>query len=69
MNLPDSIRKARLDRGLTLVEYGGLIGRTKQYMYLLEKGKIKLSYEMAVRLAKALDTTPDRMFSEFIDTK
>ncbi|HNV34647.1 MAG TPA: helix-turn-helix transcriptional regulator [Bacillota bacterium] len=69
MNLPDCIRKARLDRGMTLAVYGGLIGRTKQYMYLLEKGKIKLSYEMAVKLAKALDTTPDKMFSGFIEGK
>lgn len=62
MDLPDMIRKARLDRGLTLEDFGKLIGRSKQYMFLLENGRIRLSYETAVKIAKALGTKPDALF-------
>lgn len=64
MPLPDMIRKARTDRGLTLEQMGGLIGRSKQYMSQLEKGRIRLSYEAAVKIAEALGTTPDKLFLE-----
>jgi len=62
MDLPDLIRKARLDRSLTLEDFGKLIGRSKQYMFLLENGRIRLSYETAVKIAKALGTRPDALF-------
>ena len=64
MSLPDLIHKARTDRGLTLDQLGDMIGRSKQYMSQLEKGRIRLSYETAVKIAKALETTPDRLFLE-----
>ena len=51
-----------MDRGLTLEEFGRLIGRSKQYMFMLENGRIRLSYETAAKIAKALGTKPDSLF-------
>lgn len=62
MDLPALVKKTRTDRGLTLEEIGNMIGRSKQYMFLLENGRIRLSYETAVKIAKALGTRPDELF-------
>jgi transcriptional regulator with XRE-family HTH domain len=64
MPLLDRIKKARIDRGLTLEKFGELIGRSRQYMSQLERGKIRLSYETASKIARALATTPDELFFE-----
>jgi len=45
-----------------LEQLGDIIGRSKQYMYTLEKGNIRLSYEMAAKIARAMGTTPDEIF-------
>lgn len=62
MDLPALVKKTRTDRGLTLEELGNMIGRSKQYMFLLENGRIRLSYETALKIAKALGTKPDELF-------
>lgn len=62
MNIPLKLKQARLSRGLTMVQLGAMVSRSKQYMYALENGGIRLSYEMAVKIAKALGTTPDKLF-------
>ena len=62
MHIPLLLRQARLSRNLTLEQLGGLVGRSKQYLNQVEKGKIRLSYELAVKIAKAMGTTPDRLF-------
>jgi len=62
MNIPLLLRQARLSRNLTLEQLGGLVGRSKQYLNQVEKGKIRLSYEMAVKIAEAMGTTPDEIF-------
>lgn len=61
MNIPEKLKQARLSHNLTMVQLGDMIGCSKQYIYALEKGNIKLSYEMAVKIATALGTTPDEM--------
>lgn len=61
MDIPTKLKQARLSHHLTLEQLGAMVGRSKQYMFALEKGSIRLSYEMAVKIAKALDTTPDEM--------
>jgi len=47
-----------------MVQMGSMIGCSKQYVFALEKGDIRLSYEMAVKIATALGTTPDEIFLE-----
>lgn len=67
MNIADKLKTARMSRDLTLEQLGSMVGRSKQYMYLLEKGGIRLSYEMAVEIAAALGTTPDEIFLDHQD--
>lgn len=64
MSLAEKIRQARTANGLTLDQLGAMIGRSKQYMYQLEAGNIRLSYQTAVLIAKALGKKPDELFYE-----
>lgn len=63
MDIPFQLRQARLSRGLTLEQLGQMVGRSRQYLNQVEKGKIRLSYELAVKIAAAMGTTPDAIFS------
>lgn len=47
---------------ITLVELGRRIGKSKQYMTELGRSRIRLSYEIAIKIADALGTTPDTLF-------
>lgn len=38
------------------------LGVSFQYYWMIENGKRGLSYEMAVKIAKVLGTTPDKIF-------
>ena len=64
MNIPQKLREARLSRNLTLEQLGSIAGRSKQYMYTLENGNIRLSYEMAIMIARTLGTTLYEVFLE-----
>lgn len=60
--MPRSLKQICKERGLTLTELGRRIGKSKQYMSELAKGNIRLTYDMAVKIAVALNTTPDDLF-------
>lgn len=62
MNIPFQLRQAHLSHNLTLEQLGNMVGRSKQYLNQVEKGKIRLSYEMAVKIARALGNTPNAIF-------
>ena len=62
MYIPQKLRQARLSNNMTLEQLGSMVSRSKQYLNQVEKGKIRLSYEMAVKIAKAMGTTPDAIF-------
>lgn len=62
MNIQDKLKQTRKFHNLTLEQLGSMVGRSKQYIFLLENGGIRLSYEMAVKIAGALGTTPDEIF-------
>lgn len=49
-------------KGITLCELGNRINKSKQYMSELGNGNIRLTYEMAIKIADVLDTTPDTLF-------
>lgn len=53
------MRDIRLQNGMTLEELGDRLGKSKQYMSELERGNIRLTYEMAVAIARVFGTTPD----------
>jgi len=62
MDIAAKLKTARTSRGLTMVQLGSMIGCSKQYIFALEKGGIRLSYELAVKIATAMGTTPDELF-------
>jgi len=62
MDILSKLKNFRLSRNLTLEQLGAMVGCSKQYMCALEKGNIRLSYEMAVKIAEAMGTTPDEIF-------
>lgn len=59
MNLGQRVRDIRLNHGMTLEELGERLNKSKQYMSELERGNIRLTYEMAVAIADVFGTTPD----------
>ena len=50
------------EHGITLTELGRRVGKSKQYMSELSRGNIRMTYEMAMKIAQALGTTPDKLF-------
>lgn len=59
MDLGKRVRDIRLTHGMTLEELGDRLGKSKQYMSELERGNVRLTYEMAVAIARIFATTPD----------
>ncbi|HHY38837.1 MAG TPA: helix-turn-helix transcriptional regulator [Clostridia bacterium] len=47
---------------MTLAELGRILGKSRQYMSELERGNIRLTYDMALKIARAFGTTPDEIF-------
>ena len=52
----------RKNRKISLDELAQQLGVSKSYLSLIEKGSRKLSYDLAVRIASCLETTPDELF-------
>ena len=48
LNVSQRVKDARCDADLTQTELGRKIGKSKQWVSELERGNIRLSYEMAV---------------------
>lgn len=53
------LKKLRLEIGLTQQELGKRIGKSKQWVSELERGNIRLSFEMAVSISSICNTTTD----------
>lgn len=62
MNKTNWLRPICKEHKISLVDLGRRINKSKQYMTELNKGRIRLSYELAVQIAGALETTPDTLF-------
>ena len=52
-----AIRKTREDANVTQRELAGMIGQpsSNSYIYLMENGKIRVSFEQLMRIADALE--------------
>lgn len=62
MNL-DNLRKLREHKNISCKSMAAKLDVSFQYYWMIENGKRGLSYEMAIRIAKILGTTPDKIFS------
>lgn len=59
INTAKRVKDARKDAKLTQTELGKKIGKSKQWVSELERGNIKLSFEMAVSISNACNKTTD----------
>jgi len=61
MNLK-KLNELRLEREMTYQQVADLIGVSKEHYWFIENGKRGLSYEMAIKIAKVFNKTPDDIF-------
>lgn len=54
-----TVRSARVKSGITQLQLGKLIGKSKQWVSEFERGNIRLTMDIAVQLANALGSSPD----------
>lgn len=59
LNVSQRVKDARCDAKLTQTELGKMIGKSKQWVSELERGNIRLSYEMAVIISEACNKSTD----------
>lgn len=59
LNIAKKVKDARSEAELTQTELGKLIGKSKQWVSEIERGNIRLSYEMAVVIADACNKPTD----------
>ena len=59
INIAERVKDARRDAKLTQTELGKRIGKSKQWVSALERGNIKLSFEMAVSISNACNKTTE----------
>lgn len=59
INIAERVKDARRDTKLTQTELGKRIGKSKQWVSELERGNIKLSFEMAVSISNACNKTTE----------
>lgn len=59
INIAERVKDARRDAKLTQTELGKRIGKSKQWVSELERGNIKLSFEMAVSISYACNKTTE----------
>jgi len=58
----ERLRDFRVKHNYNFREMGEFLGISKTYYWQLEHGKRRLSYDMALKIAKIFDTTPDKIF-------
>lgn len=59
INMAKKVKDARIDAKLTQTQLGKKIGKSKQWVSELERGNIRLSFEMAVNISNACNKSID----------
>jgi len=60
--MQNRLREICAENNITLQELGARLGKSRQYMSELGRGNIRLTYDMAVKIAQVFGTTPDALF-------
>lgn len=60
--MENRLREICAQHDMTLQELGRHLGKSKQYMSELGRGNIRLTYNMALKIARVFGTTPDALF-------
>jgi putative transcriptional regulator len=58
----DKLKEMRTKEGLTCQEVANQIGKSKEYYWMIENGKRRLTYELAVKIANVFKSSPDYIF-------
>jgi putative transcriptional regulator len=58
----EKLKVMRNKKGLTCKQVADLVGISKEYYWMIENGKRRLTYDLAVKIAKVFDTSPDDIF-------
>lgn len=58
------LKELREQSGLTYQQVADIAGISKEHYWFIENGKRRLSYKMAVRIAKVFNKKPDDIFLE-----
>jgi len=56
------LKLIRLNKKMTYKQVADEVGITKEYYWQIENGKRRLSYELAVKIARVFGKTPDEIF-------
>lgn len=56
------LKLIRLNKKMTCKQVADEVGITKEYYWQIENGKRRLSYELAVKIARVFGKTPDEIF-------
>lgn len=63
-----AVKKARVEKRMSQLELGKIIGKSKQWVCAFEKGNIRLNMDVGVQLANALGLSCD-FFYQLSQTK
>ena len=58
----EKLKQIRTQKGLTYQQVADQVGISKEYYWMLENGKRRLSYELAVKIASVFGKSPDDIF-------
>jgi len=58
----EKLKQIRTDKGLTYQQVADQVGISKEYYWMIENGKRRLSYELAVKIAGVFNKSPDDIF-------
>lgn len=58
----DKLKKMRESSKLTYQQVADHVGISKEYYWMIENGKRRLTYELAVKIAKVFKSSPDYIF-------
>lgn len=60
----EKLKSLRIKKGYSGIYMAKELGICKMYYYQIEKRKRRLSYDMAIKIAKIFDMKPDELFYE-----
>ena len=58
----EKLKEIRTKQGLTYQEVANRVNISKEYYWMIENGKRRLSYDLAVKIAGVFDKSPDDIF-------
>lgn len=58
----EKLKAIRTEKELTYQQVADRIGVSKEYYWMIENGKRRLTYELAVKIANVFKSSPDYIF-------